>query len=194
MTDTELIKLYQTGKTQKVRDFAVEEMLRSKERYIHSVLSRRYPFLMKEEYHDEIMQECKIAVWEQLQTYDPSKKASFLTYCRLPIRHKIHSFAEKNVYKNSFYNYKKYGKVTFSNLDNSELFLSVEHGFEDNSIKRLDILNLLDTLDNINKFILIQYYINQWSLREISEALELSLHCVERRKATALKKLRMIIS
>ena len=94
MKDKELLEIYRTG-NQKEKDFAVEEILKNIEPYIKSVLSRKYSFLMSNQYYDEVMLECKITIWEQIQKYDPSEEASFLTYCRLPINCKIRTYLEK---------------------------------------------------------------------------------------------------
>ena len=77
MTDDELLELYKTGKTQKEKDFIVEKILKNIEPYIKSVLSRKYSFLLSNQYYDEVMLECKIVVWEQMQKYDPAREASF---------------------------------------------------------------------------------------------------------------------
>ena len=58
---------------------------------------------------------------------------------------------------------------------------------------KLDILNLLDTLDYINKFILIQFYINQMSIKDISRELGIPENSVKDRKRKTLEKLRMLL-
>ena len=192
MKDKELLEIYRTG-NQKEKDFAVEEILKNIEPYIKSVLSRKYSFLMSNQYYDEVMLECKITIWEQIQKYDPSEEASFLTYCRLPINCKIRTYLEKNVFNNSFYKHKQYGKVTFTNYEAAEPVLSEKRRFEDDLIDKLDILNLLDTLDYINKFILVQFYINQISIKDISRELGISEKSVKKRKEYSIKKLRKLV-
>lgn len=194
MTDNELLELYRTEKNMENRKILLEKLLKNMEKYIQSVLSKNYIYLLSEEYYQDVMQDCRLAVLEQLQSYNFTEEASFLTYCRLPIQQKIHYFITKNIYKNSSYNQKKYGKVEFTNFDNLELFLSQKHSFENDSISKIDILNLLDTLDCINKFILVQFYVNQMSIKDISAELGLSEISVKKRKVESLKKLRMMIS
>lgn len=193
MTDDELLELYKTGKTQKEKDFIVEKILKNIEPYIKSVLSRKYSFLLSNQYYDEAMLECKIVVWEQMQKYDPAREASFLTCCRLPVNHAIRSYLEKNVFNNSFYKHKRYGKVNFTSYESAEPVLSRKRIFEDGLIDKLDILNLLDTLDYINKFILIQFYINQMSIKDISRELGIPENSVKDRKRKTLEKLRMLL-
>lgn len=193
MTVDELVELYKTEKNGEIKDLALIEILNKMEGYIRSVLARTNRFLLQPTYYEDVIQDCKIAVLEQLKTYDPNIGTSFITYCYLPIQQKTHVFITKNIYKNNSYNQKKYGKVEFSSLDNKlDLFLSSKR-FEEDSIRKLEILDLLDNLNEINRFILIQFYINQESIKNISKKLGITEKAVKNRKEDSLKKLRKLI-
>lgn len=193
MTVDELVELYKTEKNGEIKDLALIEILNKMEGYIRSVLARTNRFLLQPIYYEDVMQDCKIAVLEQLKTYDPNIDTSFITYCYLPLQQKTHVFITKNIYKDSSYNQKKYGKVEFSSFDNKlDLFLS-EKRFEEDSIRKLDILDLLNNLNEINRFILIQFYINQESIKNISKKLGITEKAVQMRKGDSLEKLRKLI-
>ena len=72
------------------------------------------------------------------------------------------------------------------------MFLSSER-FEEDSIRKLEILDLLDNLNEINRFILIQFYINQESIKNISKKLGITEKAVKNRKEDSLEKLRKLI-
>lgn len=193
MTVDELVELYKTEKNGEIKDLALIEILNKMEGYIRSVLARTNRFLLQPTYYEDVIQDCKIAVLEQLKTYDPNIGTSFITYCYLPIQQKTHVFITKNIYKNNSYNQKKYGKVEFSSLDNKlDLFLSSKR-FEEDSIRKLEILDLLDNLNEINRFILIQFYINQESIKNISKKLGITEKAVKNRKEDSLEKLRKLV-
>ncbi len=189
----ELVKLYKIEENEEMKSLILVQILKKMEKYICFYLSKNYIFLLSSEYKEDIMQDCKIAVLEQLKTYDPNIGTSFITYAYLPIKQKVHAFIEKNVYKDSSYNQKKYGKVEFSSFDNKlDLFLSSER-FEEDSIRKLEILDLLNNLNEINRFILIQFYINQESIKNISKKLGITEKAVKNRKGDSLEKLRKLI-
>lgn len=193
MTVDELVELYKTEENGEIKDLALIEILNKMEGYIRSVLARTNRFLLQPIYYEDVMQDCKIAVLEQLKTYDPNIDTSFITYCYLPIQQKTHVFIIKNIYKNSSYNQKRYGKIEFLSFDNKlDLFLS-EKRFEEDSIKKLDILDLLNNLNEINRFILIQFYINQESIKNIAQKLGITEKSVKNRKGDSLEKLRKLI-
>ena len=90
-----------------------------------------------------------------------------------PIEKEVMVELERNETVLSDYNQKRYGKIEFLSFDNKlDLFLSSER-FEEDSIRKLDILDLLNNLNEINRFILIQFYINQESIKNISRNWEL---------------------
>ena len=189
----ELVKLYKIEENEEMKSLVLVQILKNMEKYICSYLSKECKFLLSSEYKEDVMQDCKIAVLEQLKTYDPNIGTSFITYCYLPIKQKTHAFITKNIYKNSSYNQKKHGKVEFSSFDNKlDLFLSSER-FEEDSIRKLDVLDLLNNLSEINRFILIQFYINQESIKNISKKLGITEKSVKNRKEDSLKKLRKLI-
>lgn len=83
--------------------------------------------------------------------------------------------------------------MEFSSFDNKlDLFLSSER-FEEDSIRKLDVLDLLDNLNEINRFILIQFYINQESIKNISKKLGITEKAVTNRKKDSLEKLRKLL-
>lgn len=189
----ELVKLYKIEENEEMKSLILVQILKNMEKYICSYLSKEYKFLLSSEYKEDVIQDCKIAVLEQLKTYDPNIDTSFITYCYLPIQQKTHVFITKNIYKNSSYNQKRYGKIEFSSFDNKlDLFLS-EKRFEEDSIRKLDILDLLNNLNEINRFILIQFYINQESIKNISKKLGITEKAVKNRKGDSLEKLRKLL-
>lgn len=189
----ELVKLYKIEENEEMKSLVLVQILKNMETYICSYLSKEYKFLLSSEYKEDVVQECEIAVLESLERFNPLNGTSFVTYTYLPIKQKVHAFIEKNVYKDSSYNQKKYGKVEFSSFDNKlDLFLSLER-FEEDSIRKLDILDLLNNLNEINRFILIQFYINQESIKNISKKLGITEKAVKNRKGDSLEKLRKII-
>lgn len=189
----ELVKLYKIEENEEMKILVLVQILKNMEKYICSYLSKEYKFLLSSEYKEDVVQECKIAVLESLERFNPFDNTPFITYAYLPIKQKIHVFIEKNIYKDSSYNQKKYGKVEFSSFDNKlDLFLS-EKRFEENSIRKLDILDLLNNLNEINRFILIQFYINQESIKNISQKLGITEKAVTNRKKDSLEKLRKLI-
>ena len=189
----ELVKLYKIEENEEMRSLILVQILKNMEKYICSYLSKECKFLLSSEYKEDVVQECEIAVLECLEKFNPFNGKPFITYAYLPIKQKIHVFIEKNVYKDSSYNQKKYGKVEFSSFDNKlDLFLS-EKRFEEDSIRKLEILDLLDNLNEINRFILIQFYINQESIKNISQKLGITEKAVKNRKKDSLEKLRKLI-
>lgn len=189
----ELVKLYKIEENEEMRNLVLVQILKNMENYICSYLSKECRFLLSSEYKEDVVQECEIAVLECLEKFNPFNGTSFVTYAYLPIKQKIRVFIEKNIYKDSSYNQKKYGKVEFSSFDNKlDLFLS-EKRFEENSIRKLDILDLLNNLNEINRFILIQFYINQESIKNISQKLGITEKAVTNRKKDSLEKLRKLI-
>ena len=189
----ELVKLYKIEENKEMKSLVLVQIVKKMERYICSYLSRAYKFLLSSEYKEDVVQECTIAVLESLEKFNPFNGTPFVTYTYLPIKQKVHAFIEKNVYKDSSYNQKKYGKVEFSSFDNKlDLFLSSER-FEEDSIRKLDILDLLNNLSEINRFILIQFYINQESIKSISKKLGITEKAVKNRKEDSLEKLRKLI-
>ena len=138
----ELVKLYKIEENEEMKSLVLVQILKNMETYICSYLSKEYKFLLSSEYKEDVVQECEIAVLESLERFNPLNGTSFVTYTYLPIKQKIHVFIEKNIYKDSSYNQKKYGKVEFSSFDNKlDLFLS-EKRFEEDSIRKLDILDV----------------------------------------------------
>lgn len=189
----ELVKLYKIEENEEMKILVLVQILKNMEKYICSYLSKEYKFLLSSEYKEDVVQECKIAVLESLERFNPFDNTPFITYAYLPIKQKIHVFMEKNIYKDSSYNQKKYGKVEFSSFDNKlDLFLS-EKRFEEDSIRKLDVLDLLNNLSEINRFILIQFYINQESIKNISKELGITEKAVTNRKKDSLEKLRKLI-
>lgn len=189
----ELVKLYKIEENEEMKILVLVQILKNMEKYICSYLSKEYKFLLSSEYKEDVVQECTIAVLESLEKFEPFSGISFITYAYLPIKQKIHVFIEKNIYKDSSYNQKKYGKVEFSSFDNKlDLFLS-EKRFEEDSIRKLDVLDLLNNLNEINRFILIQFYINQESVKNISQKLGITEKAVKNRKGDSLEKLRKLI-
>lgn len=189
----ELVKLYKIEENEEMKILVLVQILKNMEKYICSYLSKEYKFLLSSEYKEDVVQECKIAVLESLERFNPFDNTPFITYAYLPIKQKIHVFIEKNIYKDSSYNQKKYGKVEFSSFDNKlDLFLS-EKRFEEDSIRKLDVLDLLNNLSEINRFILIQFYINQESIKNISKELGITEKAVTNRKKDSLEKLRKLI-
>ena len=176
----ELVKLYKIEENEEMKSLVLVQILKNMETYICSYLSKEYKFLLSSEYKEDVVQECEIAVLESLERFNPLNGTSFVTYTYLPIKQKVHAFIEKNVYKDSSYNQKKYGKVEFSR-------------FEEDSIRKLDILDLLNNLNEINRFILIQFYINQESIKNISKKLGITEKAVKNRKGDSLEKLRKLI-
>lgn len=189
----ELVKLYKIEKNEEMKSLFLVQILKKMEKYICSYLSKEYKFLLSSEYKEDVVQECEIAVLECLEKFNPLNGTLFVTYTYLPIKQKVHVFIEKNVYKDSSHNQKKYGKVEFSSFDNKlDLFLS-EKRFEEDSIRKLDVLDLLNNLSEINRFILIQFYINQESIKSISKKLGITEKAVKNRKGDSLEKLRKLI-
>ena len=192
MKINELVKLYKIEENEEMKSLVLVQILKNMEKYICSYLSKECKFLLSSEYKEDVVQECKIAVLECLEKFNPFNGTAFITYAYLPIKQKIHVFIEKNVYKDSSYNQKKYGKVEFSSFDNKlDLFLSSER-FEEDSIRKLDVLDLLNNLSEINRFILIQFYINQESVKNISQKLGITEKAVKNRKGDSLEKLRKL--
>lgn len=192
MKINELVKLYKIEENEEMKSLVLVQILKNMEKYICSYLSKECKFLLSSEYKEDVVQECKIAVLECLEKFNPFNGTAFITYAYLPIKQKIHVFIEKNVYKDSSYNQKKYGKVEFSSFDNKlDLFL-YEKRFEEDSIRKLDILDLLNNLSEINRFILIQFYINQESVKNISQKLGITEKAVKNRKGDSLEKLRKL--
>ena len=164
----ELVKLYKFEENEEMKSLILVQIVKKMERYICSYLSKEYKFLLSCEYKEDVVQECTIAVLESLERFNPLNGTSFVTYTYLSIKQKIHVFIEKNIYKDSSYNQKKYGKVEFSSFDNKlDLFLSSER-FEEDSIRKLDVLDLLNNLSEINRFILIQFYLI-WIMEQIKK-------------------------
>lgn len=189
----ELVKLYKIEENEEMKSLILVQILKNMEKYICSYLSKEYKFLLSSEYKEDVVQECEIAVLECLEKFNPLNGTSFVTYTYLPVKQKVHVFIEKNIYKDSSYNQKKYGKVEFSSFDNKlDLFLS-EKRFEEDSIRKLDVLDLLNNLSEINRFILIQFYINQESIKNISPKLGITEKSVQMRKGDSLEKLRKLI-
>lgn len=189
----ELVKLYKIEENEEMKSLILVQILKNMEKYICSYLSKEYKFLLSKEYKEDVVQECEIAVLECLEKFNPLNGTPFVTYTYLPVKQKVRVFIEKNIYKDSSYNQKKYGKVEFSSFDNKlDLFLS-EKRFEEDSIRKLDILDLLNNLNEINRFILIQFYINQESIKNISQKLGITEKAVTNRKKDSLEKLRKLI-
>lgn len=189
----ELVKLYKIEENGEMKSLVLVQILKNMEKYICSYLSKEYKFLLSSEYKEDVVQECKIAVLESLEKFEPFNGTPFITYSYLPIKQKVHIFIEKNIYKDSSYSQKKYGKVEFSSFDNKlDLFLSSKR-FEEDSIRKLEILDLLDNLNEINRFILIQFYINQESIKNISKKLGITEKAVTNRKKDSLEKLRKLV-
>lgn len=189
----ELVKLYKIEENEEMKSLVLVQILKNMEKYICSYLSKECKFLLSSEYKEDVVQECEIAVLECLEKFNPFNGTPFITYAYLPIKQKVHIFIEKNIYKDSSYNQKKHGKVEFSSFDNKlDLFLSSER-FEEDSIRKLDVLDLLNNLSEINRFILIQFYINQESIKNISKKLGITEKSVKNRKEDSLKKLRKLI-
>ena len=192
MKINELVKLYKIEENEEMKSLVLVQILKNMEKYICSYLSKECKFLLSSEYKEDVVQECKIAVLECLEKFNPFNGTPFITYAYLPIKQKVHIFIEKNIYKDSSYNQKKYGKVEFSSFDNKlDLFLSSER-FEEDSIRKLDVLDLLNNLSEINRFILIQFYINQESVKNISQKLGITEKAVKNRKGDSLEKLRKL--
>lgn len=183
MEDFELYQLYHNPKT---KDEAILKALEGTEPYIRSVLCGKFK---REGYYEDIFQECRLAVIDALRTYNPCKKASFLTYCRLPIKHKICDFIARNVYKVSTYRQKKYGKVSFESYDYAEKDLPGV-GFENSTVLKADLVSLLNRLEKRDRDIVVKFYIYGQSIKGIAESLGLPEALVERRKSLALKQLR----
>lgn len=189
----ELVKLYKIKENEEMKSLFLVQILKKMENYICNYLSKEYKFLLSKEFKEDVVQECTIAVLESLEKFNPLNGTPFITYAYLPIKQKIHVFIEKNIYKDSSYNQKKYGKVEFSSFDNKlDLFLS-EKRFEEDSIRKLEILDLLNNLNEINRFILIQFYINQESIKNIAQKLGITEKSVQMRKGDSLEKLRKLL-
>lgn len=193
MKTGELVKLYKIEENEEMKSLILVQILKRMENYIYSYLSKEYKFLLSKEYKEDVVQECEIAVLECLEKFNPFNGTHFITYAYLPIKQKIHVFIEKNIYKDSSYNQKKYGKVEFLSFDDKlDLFLS-EKRFEEDSVRKLEILDLVNNLNGINRFILIQFYINQESIKNISQKLGITEKAVKKRKKNSLEKLRKLI-
>lgn len=189
MTDLELYELYRNPET---RERAIISALQLTESYIHNMIFYNYKVLLKAEYREDVIGECKIAVLECLKTFNP-EKSTFWNHCYLPVKHKICNFISQNIFMDSPYRQKKYGKMRFSNFEDLELYIH-SNCFEDNSVEKLDILKLLDSLSDVNRSIIIQYYIERESIKTISQRLNLEEWRILRRKKDSLLKLRKMLS
>lgn len=189
MTDFELYELYKNPET---RERSIISALEMTETYIHNMIFYNYKVLLKQEYREDVLTECKIAVLECLKTFDPSK-STFWNHCYLPVKHKICNFISQNIFMDSPYRQKKYGKMSFSNFEDLELYIH-SNCFEENSISKLDILKLLGNLSDINRSILIMFYIERESIKTISKRMNLTERSITARKEKSLLTLRKILS
>lgn len=188
MTDQELFEMYQNPKT---RERAIILALDMTESYIHNMIFYNYKVLLKQEYREDVIGECKIAVLECLKTFDPSK-STFWNYCYLPVKHKICVFISENIFMDSNYRQKKYGKTDILSFE--DVKFNEHKSFEENSVEKLDILKLLDKLNNTNKRILIMFYIERESIKTISKKMNLTERSITARKEKSLLALRKMLS
>lgn len=188
MTDLELYNMYQNPET---RERAVVSALEMTENYIHNMIFYNYKILLKSEYKEDVLAECKISVLECLKTFDP-EKSTFWNYCYLPVKHKICNFISQNIFMDTPYRQKKYGKTEFLGFE--DVKFNEHKSFEDNSVKKLDILKLLDKLNSTNRAILIMFYIERESIKTISQKMNLTERSITARKEKSLLTLRKILS
>ena len=94
----ELVKLYKIEENEEMKSLVLVQILKNMEKYICSYLSKEYKFLLSSEYKEDVVQECKIAVLESLEKFEPFNGIPFITYSYLPIKQKIHVFIEKNIF------------------------------------------------------------------------------------------------
>lgn len=188
MTDLELYELYRNPET---REKAIVSALNMTEKRIMDMIFYNYKVLLKQEYKEDVLAECKIAVLECLKTYDP-EKSTFWNCCYLPVKHKICVFISENIFMDTPYRQKKYGKTDILSFE--DVKFNEHKSFEENSVKKLDILKLLDKLNSTNRRILIMFYIERESIKTISKKMNLTERSITARKEKSLLTLRKMLS
>lgn len=190
MTLDELVELYKTEKTGEVKELVLVEILNNMEIYIKSFLSKEYHFLLSPEYREDVIQDCLIAVLEQLKTYNPTSGIPFITYCYLPIQHKAYLFITQNIYKTSGYYQNRYGKVTFENYDELKEILLTDDILETNTINKIDLLKAIACLNDMQKYLITEFYFHGKKLQDISDATGWTKKHITNSKIWALQKMK----
>lgn len=176
----QLIKLSQEG-----CQVAKEDLLRRLKPLILNSIKNYYN--RKDEYED-LIQEGYEVVLRALREYDPSKGARFLGYLKLQLKyHYLNKYKEKRE-KLTLNLPLGDGGVEILDLIESSQALPLEGLIKRESSQELG--KTLDCLTKRQKQIIIESYINELSLKEISQKLQLSYRTVANTKSSALKRLR----
>jgi len=189
-----IFTLYQSSKT---RGLAQEKAIILLQPYIKHQIYNYLPNINNYE-RDDIMQACNIAVLQTLDTYNPNNNTTLITWCRLPIQYAITKEFHLNYYGTSPYLYRQCGGVQFTDYEDykENIFVTgLDEMIIANEQKKF-LLNLLDNLQPIEKYVLMQNFgidCTPRKLVEIATTLNIADRSARYHKAHALRKLRKMV-
>lgn len=193
MNDKDL-EIYELFNNQNTRNKAIELAIESLESSFLPIIYRYYPNI-NVSHIDDCLQECRIAVMSALATFNPSK-GSFSTWCRLPIKHAIIAYIDRNINNDSTYNLKKFGKTNFVEYrydyecsDNS----TVDDAIEQITLRET-LVKALNKLTDRQRYVIIRCYglgnFNRQKPCEIARELGISVSSLADSRRRAERKIK----
>jgi len=180
-TDEELVKVYLDGDKENFDEIV--------NRYLKMIYNFIYRFVGNEKLAEDITQETFIKVWKNLKKFDTTK--SFKTW--------VYSIA-----KNTAIDYlRKRKDIPISMFDNESGKNIIEDTLTDEELKADEIYimaenkkqveSVLTKLSAIQKEVVILKYVNELSLSEVSEALNIPRETIKSHHRRALIKMKKLL-
>ncbi len=166
----------------------IYELKRGNEAAMHYVIDN-YAWILKTvisknlrllpDYKDECMNDCLMAVWENIEHYD-AEKSSFKNWLGGIAKYKCIDYKRKYL-----------RELNYENIDDLELAdrQNIERDFINKEMNK-EVESMLNALSEVDKQIFIKFYLEEERVAEIAAGLGLSEDIIYKRLSRGRKKLK----